>query len=538
MKLIRLLLQNSWVIVIFAAISGLLSGVSSAGLIALINFTLKNFALPKAPLAWGFVGLCCLLLVSSATSLILVSRLAQQIVFNLQIGLTRRILSCPLHQLETVGSPRLLAALTEDIDAIATASFAVSGLCVNVALLGGCLIYLGWLSISVFFFFIAFLFLGIFSYQFLVKRGRRDLKLAREIQDRLFQHFKTTTEGTKELKLHRSKRMAFLTQDLQLSAQLFREHRVNGMTIFAIASGWGLVLFFIPIGLLIFALPQITTLSVPILSGYALTIIFMITPLRGILNTLPELAKADIALDKIESLGLSLAAQGTEQELTTSLLELNPNWSSLKLVGVTHAYPVEREDSKFIVGPIDLSFRPGEIVFIVGGNGSGKSTLVKLITGLYVPETGEIQVDGQVITDDNREWYRQHFSVVFADFYLFDRLLGLDIDHLERQSQEYLEKLQLDHKVQVREGVLSTTALSQGQRKRLALLTAYLENRPIYVFDEWASDQDPMFKEIFYKQLLSELKSRGKTVLVVSHDDRYFHLADTIVKLDYGQLVS
>ncbi|MEW6497068.1 MAG: ABC transporter transmembrane domain-containing protein [Cyanobacteriota bacterium] len=358
MKLIRLLLQNSWAIVTFAAITGLLSGASSAGLIALINFTLKNFALAQASLAWSFVGLCCLLLVTSAISLVLVARLAQEIVFNLQMGLTSRILSCPLRQLETVGSPRLLAALTEDVEAVSTASFSVSALCVNVALLGGCLIYLSWLSISVFFFFIGFLFLGVFSYQSLVKRGRFALKLAREAQDRLFQHFRTTTEGTKELKLHRSRRIAFLTQDLQLTAESFREHRVKGMTIFAIASGWGLVLFFIPIGLLIFALPQITTLSVSVLSGYALTIVFMITPLRGILNTLPELAKADVALDKIESLGLSLAAIATEQE-PTNPLELKPNWSSLKLVGATHAYPVEREDSKFILGPIDLSFDPG-----------------------------------------------------------------------------------------------------------------------------------------------------------------------------------
>ena len=200
-------------------------------------------------------------------------------------------------------------------------------------------------------------------------------------------------------------------------------------------------------------------------------------------------------------------------------------------------YKGEREDNHFTLGPLNLTLSPGELIFIVGGNGSGKSTLVKLLTGLYAPETGTIEFDGQSITDANQEWYRQQFSVVFSDFYLFDRLLGLDnLKSGDRVAQEYLEKLHLDGKVKIDRGVFSSTALSQGQRKRLALLTAYLEDRSIYVFDEWASDQDPAFKKIFYTQLLPELRNQGNAVVVVSHDERYFDLADRIVKLDYGKI--
>jgi putative ATP-binding cassette transporter len=176
------------------------------------------------------------------------------------------------------------------------------------------------------------------------------------------------------------------------------------------------------------------------------------------------------------------------------------------------------------------------MVFVVGGNGSGKTTLAKIIIGLYSPEQGEVRLNGELITENLSEYYRQHFSSVFSDFFLFESLLGVDRFELDARAREYLLKLHLDHKVTVKDGVLSTTDLSRGQRKRLALLTAYLEDRPFYIFDEWASDQDPVFKEIFYTQLLPELKRRGKTLIVITHDEKYFHLADRLLALEYGKL--
>ncbi len=203
---------------------------------------------------------------------------------------------------------------------------------------------------------------------------------------------------------------------------------------------------------------------------------------------------------------------------------------------MTHGYRREGEESSFVLGPIDLTFQPGELVFIAGGNGSGKTTLAKLITGLYIPDSGEILFNGRKVDDESRDAYRQQFSAVFSDFYLFGSLLGLDAPDLDVAVREYLERLQLSHKVRVVNGELSTTELSQGQRKRLALLTAYLEDRPIYLFDEWAADQDPVFREFFYYDILPALKSKGKLVLAISHDDRYSGLGDRLIKLTYGQV--
>ena len=112
-------------------------------------------------------------------------------------------------------------------------------------------------------------------------------------------------------------------------------------------------------------------------------------------------------------------------------------------------------------------------------------------------------------------------------------IYGKDLD---QRGNELLAKLHLQNKVKVQDGAFTTLTLSQGQRKRLALVVAYLENRPFLVFDEWAADQDPVFKEIFYHELLPELRAMGKTILVISHDDRYFHLADRLIRMENGRL--
>jgi len=535
MKLIRLFLSASWQSITLAVLTGLLSGASSAGIIALINTSLRATNRVTPVLALGFIALCLLLLISTAVSQVYIARLVERIIFDLRLHLTRQILACPLRQLEEIGIPRLLAALTQDIEIVANASVPISMLCVFMALLLGCLMYLSWLSLPLFGLTIVLMPLGVFSNQYLIYRGRHFLKFAREEQDRLFQHFRTATEGIKELKLHQQRRQAFLVEDLQTTAVRSQHYRIAAANSFAIGGSWGLVALFVLIGLFLFVVPFLFAVPNAVLSGYALTLIFMLTPIRGVLNALPELLRANIALEKINTLGLSLNATNHKLEQSPVTIQ-NPHWQSLQLSEVTHAYRGEREDTHFTLGPLNLTLYPGELIFIVGGNGSGKSTLVKLLTGLYTPETGSIEFDGQSITDVNQEWYRQQFSVVFSDFYLFDRLLGLNNLTSDRLARDYLEKLHLDRKVKIDNGVFSSTALSQGQRKRLALLTAYLEDRAIYVFDEWASDQDPAFKNIFYTQLLPELRNRGKAIVVVSHDDRYFDLADRIVKLDYGKI--
>jgi putative ATP-binding cassette transporter len=405
----------------------------------------------------------------------------------------------------------------------------------NVAMLVGCLFYLGWLSWTLLLGVLGVMVVGIISYQLPLLKALSYYGRARELGDKLFNGFCALTSGTKELKLHSGRREAFLTGYLEPTSETMYRETLKGNVINTAATSWGHILFFIVIGLLIFAFPAGPGTTVQVLTGYTLTLLFMITPLQAILNTMPNLSRANVAMQKIESLGLSLASLPSDLKLTAAQ-ENGRSWSSMQLQGVSHIYHSEAEEREFVLGPIDLTFAPGELVFLTGGNGSGKTTLAKLLIGLYTPEAGEIVWNGEPVSDKNRDAYRQNFSVVFTDFFLFESFLGLDDPHADAKARDYLVQLQLNHKVQIKDGALSTVDLSQGQRKRLALLTAYLEDRPIYLFDEWAADQDPLFKEIFYLQILPELVSRGKTVIAISHDHHYYHLADRIIRLDSGQV--
>ena len=535
MKIIRLLLQNSGNSFILAAIASLISGASSAGIIAVINYAIAN--LPDLPrwLLWVFIGLGLILWVSRFASWVLITRLSQDVIYNLRLEMTYRILNCPLQHLETVGTPKLLAALTGDINAIAGASIQLAVMLVNLAVLFGVFVYLCWLSPLLFAIVLGSMATGYIIYNLIQQQGIKFFSQGRQVQDVLFKHFRSITEGTKELKLHRPRRTEFIQQELKPTANEARYYWVKAITTFSLAGSTGTVLFFVPVGLIIFVFPQMGAVSTATIASYALAVLYAVSPITEIVSSIPQVVQAGISLDKIESLGLSLAEPVTEPSFPTGS-DFDDNWSNLELVNVNHAYRGDTEEHQFTLENINLKFQPGEIVLIVGGNGSGKSTLVKLITGLYSPDRGKVIFNNQPVTDDNREWYRQQFSVVFYDFYLFDRLIGIATSQ-QQEIQKYLSLLEIDHKVSIKNGVLSTTNLSQGQRKRLALLTAYLEDRPIYVFDEWASDQDPVFKEVFYNKLLPELKSRGKTVIAVSHDDRYFTQCDRLIKLDYGRIV-
>jgi putative pyoverdin transport system ATP-binding/permease protein len=536
LKLIRFLVRASRTIrlsrvsIWTAMVTGLLSGLGYTGLITLVNSALTN---PTRLLLFTFVGLCVVVPVSRLVSQAMFNAIGARAIFHLRVELGRQILAAPLHDLEEIGPNRLLASLTDDVTSITNALLQVPFLVMHAALALACFLYMGWLSWSVLLVVLGFLPVAILSFQFPISRAGVAFKRMREELDVLFGHFRGLIHGNKELKLNRARRQTFVDAEFIPTGDSIRHLLYRGNTLFTFATVWGNLLFFIVMGMVLFIPGWVVDPQVR--SGYILSLLYLKTPLEVILVSLPTLTRATAAVAKLDRLGFELRRRSTEVTDPAGGA-VPPRWQRLDLVQVSHVYKGEKSGDSFTLGPLDLSFHAGQIVFIIGGNGSGKTTLAKLMTGLYAPQSGEIQLDGKPITGDSLDSFRQLFSAVFSDFYLFDKLTGLRADDLDAWAERHLSRLQLDGKVKIQDGTLSTVDLSHGQRKRLALLAAYLEDRPIYFFDEWAADQDPQFKKIFYLEILAELKASGKTVFVISHDDQYYSLGDRLIKLDYGQV--
>jgi putative ATP-binding cassette transporter len=527
-------INYSRTVLVGAIVAGMVGGAANTAVLIVINSTLAARNRSSLRLVLAFVILCIVVGVSKFAAQALLVRFSTGTVAELRVSLSRQVVRSPLRKLEQVGPHRLLAVLTEDVASVASTLGDIPNLCINIVIVAGCLAYMAWLSWMLFLLVITTVFLAMFTYSLLVRRSIGYLERARSEVNLLIKNFRALVDGNKELQLHRERRLDFLERGIKQTAHRVANHRVASTTTYAVAEIWGETLIFVSIGLLLFAFSSFRDANTVTLTGFVIAFLYMVTPLQSILNTAPQIGQADVGIRSIEQLRSELVSSDSDLKSEPDTRALK--WSKLELSGVVHTYFREKENTKFTLGPIHLAITPGSLIFVTGGNGSGKTTLVKVLTGLYLPEAGEVRLDGNQVNSSNIENYRQLFSVVFADFYLFDELHGLC--NYQSRSKKYLSLLQLDNKVTISNGKFSTVDLSQGQRKRLALLIAYLEDRPIYVFDEWAADQDPLFREVFYHQLLPDLKARNKTVIIVSHDDRYYHVADRLIKLDYGLVQS
>jgi ABC-type siderophore export system fused ATPase/permease subunit len=255
----------------------------------------------------------------------------------------------------------------------------------------------------------------------------------------------------------------------------------------------------------------------------------MFTTVESVTRAMPLLAKVGLALDNLDALETSLVrAAGEPREFVA---DPPTSFKSIELDGIVYAHRGQDGTASFTLGPCDLAIKPGETIFVVGGNGSGKSTLTRVLTQLYRAEAGAILWDGVLVDANNAPRYRNLFSAVYAAFHLFDRLYGIDPQHVRR----LLADVGLADKTEYVDGRFTNVELSTGQRKRLALVVALIEDRPIYVLDELSADQDPVFRQRYYKEFLPALKARGKTLIVVSHDERYFDGGDRVIVMQDGR---
>lgn len=531
MELLFLMARRSWRTLLVATITGLVCGLAAAGLIAVVNDELANFGQLGASHLATFAGLALLVVITRIVADISLLQLGQTAVSDLRMHLSGKLVDTSYRRLQELGKHRLLAMLTDDTQTISQAVELVPILLVNAGIVVACLGYLGWLSLPLLALTVLLIAVGAAAFHWPQTRALIAIGRARELKDQLFHQYRSLSDGTKELQLNQPRRQQFFERLLRPTSLNYKKDFIKGMSIYALVLNWGNGLFYLLIGAVLYLGPQLIELEAALVTGYILTILYMITPLSELMNALPNLGRATVALNKIKALEGELNNED-HAEVDPPLAQV----SSLECKSVCHTYFREQEDGRFTLGPFDLKLNAGELIFITGGNGSGKTTLALLLTGLYAPEGGDIVLNGSVSSVAESHRFRQHFAAIFTDFCLFEHLLDSSDPALIEKAEEYLTHLQLSHKVTIENGKLSTLDLSTGQRKRLALLAAYLDDRPCYLFDEWAADQDPLFKRFFYTKILPDLKRRNKLVIAITHDDAYFHLADRLIKVEQGQI--
>jgi len=522
------LLRPFWPLALVSTMLGIASGLATAWLLGTINRALQTDGGATGALLLTFGGLCLFTIAAAVASTIGNATVSQDIIAKIQLELSAKIIRAPIEEIERTHGHRLMAALSRDVEAIGAFAFGLSGLTIALAVVVGSLAYLLVLSPLFFAISVVALLLGSWAHVAARNRGIAGLRAVREAHERLMGHFHALCDGAKELRLNRARRARVFSERTVPTIHAIRDSHLSAVRVFGSANAVGSLLFFIVLGLVLVLGTQ-AGIDRAVLGGFVIVLLYIRAPVEQLVTAMPMLGQAQVALGQLAALSARFATAEAHLPLDATPPPAT-TIDSIELKDVRFSYGGDG----FTLGPIDLTIRPGEILFITGENGSGKTTLINLILALYEPTGGSVLLNGEPLTPARRDDYRQLFSAIFFDFFLFDDLVH-EGTSLPAQVQTWLERLEIAHKVTITDGKFSTIELSAGQRKRLALIQVYLENRPVIVFDEWAAEQDPTFRRVFYEEILPDLKRQGKALVVISHDDRYFGVADRRVQLLDGK---
>jgi len=516
----------------------LISGLSSGLMLGVVNAAAEMASNGKVELriVVMFAAALALFVVSKRKSMSDASVAAERAIRDIRVAMAEKLRRSELLFVEHTGRGEIYARLTQDTSTISQSMPVIfNGLQSAIVVLAG-LLYILFISFDAFLMTLAFLAAAGWSYMQRQRSTMRDLEVVIAKETEFFDSLGHLVDGFKEVKISHRKNddvfervngVALETETIMVRVvKRYTNHLVMAQT-----------LIYLILAVLVFVLPSLEWSQPQTIMKLTAAVLFLVAPLETVQFAFHFNLKAQVALRSIKALEASLDRALDREDAGQD--DPNPQrfaaFRTLELRSVVFRYP--GSEHGFQIGPLNLTITRGEATFIVGGNGCGKSTLLKVLTGLYQPQSGRILIDGIEVPPAALPSYRELFSCIFADFHLFDRLYGLpDLD--PARVNGLIAEMGLAGKTEYRDGRFTNLDLSTGQRKRLALVAALLEDKPIHVFDEWAADQDPEFRAKFYDSILPGLRAEGKTILAVTHDDRYFGQCQQLVKLDYGEFVA
>lgn len=485
------------------------------------------FETPTLALAIAFFTTCLFIVIMKGLFTVLSMYVANQASVQHRLWLYRRIGMLKLIDLERIGHSRLINILNIDIPTITAGAVGLPQIWISIVTVIGVMGYLVHLNMRVFLFVMAVLVIAILTYQIPLMIVTRLFQNSRESYDLVQQGVSGLVYGAKELKLNREKYEAYFEKELLLPENNSLRDNLKGNLFIIFLQNYGEIISFLVIGIVVFYFRYVFVMTSSELLGIAMALLYLVGPVGLILSAMGTVRRGQISLQKLHAFYREITG-GVSDGVSVEV----PAWDRMEVRDVSYSY--SGNESDFGLRNVNLKFFRGQISFIVGGNGSGKSTLSKCLSFHYYPSNGKILLGKTIIDGENIDSGRRFVSAIFSDYYLFERLY-IDLDAARiGEIEKYLKYLELDKKVSMIGDRFTTTNLSDGQKKRLALLVMLVEDRDICIFDEWAADQDPRFKEIFYTKILPDLKEKNKVIIVISHDDRYYQYADQIVTMENG----
>ncbi len=506
-----------------------LSGLANVGVIILVTSAIGSDVKPLY-LSFYYLLIIGMYLLGRRFVQISLIRFARGLVYELRYKLIQKVFSTSFEKFEKVDRGRIYTTLNDDVNLIGQSTNVFVTLITSLITGIGAFCYLAFIA----FWATAIIVLVIATlatlYYFVSRTTHPYFNAARDSRNVFMELINGMIDGFKETSLKRQKKIEF-RDDLAASALEYKEKISTADIKFTNAFLVGESLLVVLLGMTAIGMSEVfPDIQVSVIMSFVVVLLYLIGPINGILNSVPYIMQLRIAWQRVQQFIRELPAN---LDLDQKAKPVRTSVDRLELRNVTFSFDKVEGFRPFTLGPINLSVEQGQILFIVGGNGSGKTTLAKILTGLYPSDQGDILINGQeTLSKDLGEYYSTTFTVP----HLFKKLYAVDTDRKKAEISHFLEMMELDKKVQVENGQYSTINLSSGQRKRLSLLQCYLEDSPIFLFDEWAADQDPGFRRIFYRKLLPEMRKMGKIVIAITHDDHYFDVADKVLKLDQGRL--
>lgn len=458
----------------------------------------------------------------------------QGLMYRFRLNIIQLVLKSDLSIFKVISKNEIQIRITRDTQMVSQAIVIIVTIGQSSAIVFFALIYLATLSWVASILMLVFLLVALAIFLQVEKKATAELKVAYLEDSKTFEFVAEFLSGFQEIKMS-SKRAKGFIEDLVSSAKKSREAREESSITLGNTFSFLQIILYIAVGMLIFVVPVLTDSFSDVVLKVTTTSLFMVGSFQSLFTSLPMIIQAEASAKQLLSLKNTLEKAHNQTNYKDSD-DQYVNAKLLTLHGVTYQHQSLEERRHFDLGPITTTFEAGKVYFIRGQNGSGKTTLIRVLLGLYAPTKGFITVDDQLVNQPSSSEYRDLFAVVFSDFFLFKKLYGISKENLA-EGQSLIEMFQLEDKVSILDNQFDTIHLSTGQRKRLGLLEALLEDKQFVILDEWAADQDPEFRKYFYQVLIPYIKGLGKTLIAISHDDRYFDVADEIITIDQGKLI-